>query len=134
MLQKEKKHGFFNLDFLGMAASGICAIHCALSPLVIAISALGVISFLNSPIVEYFFLPAAIILIIFSLGRSYFLHHKNKTVLLLAILGISLLVVGHLIHFPWIAAVLSAGGGISIVIAHYKNWKILKSCRLHDHH
>ena len=134
MLQKEKNHRSLNLDFLGMMASGICAIHCALSPLVIAISALGVISFLNSPVVEYFFLPVAILLIIISLGRSYFLHHKNNTVLLLAVSGILLLVIGHIIHSPWIAALLSAGGGISIVFAHYKNWTILKTCKVHDHH
>jgi hypothetical protein len=134
MLQKDKEQSFLNLDFFGMMASGICAIHCALSPLVIAISALGVISFLNSPVVEYFFLPVAIVLIIVSLGRSYFLHHKNKTVLLFAVLGVSLLIIGHLIPQPWIAALMSAGGGFSVVFAHYKNWKILRTCKVHDHH
>ena len=65
-----------------------------------------------------------------SIGRGYS-RHKNKTVLIIAILGFSLLILGTILEGYLsiiVESVVFATGGLLLTIAHWKNYKLEGAC------
>jgi hypothetical protein len=65
------------LDRMGVIASTVCAIHCALLPLLIAVLPMTGLNFLSAPLVEYSMIFIAAIIGLFSLGMSFMRIHKR---------------------------------------------------------
>lgn len=125
-----KRFLVFNLDFLGFLTSLFCAIHCLMLPLLtILLPVLGIAAFEH----DYVELPLIALTVVFagtSLVQSYYKIHRNFIPLFFAALGLVLLVSGHLAGDEAIEIISSAFGGCLIAVAHFKNWKLVKTFRL----
>ncbi len=117
-------------DILGITVSLICAIQCAIAPILLSIT-----SFI--PTWAHFghgLLWISIILLIasWSIGRGY-LKHKNMTVILLAGIGILFLILGTIFE-QYLSiifeSIVFASGGFLLTIAHWKNYKLEGACSI----
>ena len=130
------------LDKVGAVASMACAIHCAVLPIAISMSAAGVVSIFDNAPVEWGFVLLAAVIGTVSAWRGY-RKHGNKTVaavLAFAALGLVLATFsrhnGHS-HDPdhllaWVFPLI----GLTIAVAHVVNLRLCRACRgceAHEH-
>lgn len=115
-------------DILGMSLSLVCAIQCAIAPILLSIA----------PIIPkwahfghgWVWISFILLVAVWSIGRG-FKRHKNTTVLSLAVAGVSFLLAGTLLEGKLSILMESAvfvTGGILLTIAHWKNYKLEKAC------
>lgn len=124
----EKRFFGLNWDFFGFIASVACALHCATVPLLLTIGALGSLAWLEHPVVEGSFIVLSLMLASWSLIGSYFNHHRNLSALVTVILGFVLIIISRFTEGS-AEAILTVIGGLTIALAHYINWKLLKVCQ-----
>jgi hypothetical protein len=128
------------LDKVGAIASFACAIHCAILPIAISLSAAGMFSFLDNEPVEWGFVLLASVVGTVSAWRGY-RTHGNKTVavvLATAALGLVLATItrhGESAHHPshllaWVFPLI----GVTIAVAHLVNLRLCKACTTCDAH
>jgi hypothetical protein len=120
------------LDFFGFWASALCALHCALMPVVLGISALGGLAFLASPWAEGLMLGSSGLLAATSLLPSW-RKHRQWLPLALAAAGFAFLLGGHELGHHWIGgrwieAGASVVGGLLVASSHWQNQRLSKSC------
>lgn len=115
-----------HLDFIGFSTSLLCAIHCAVLPLLISILPLAGFQFLKNPWVEFSITLLSFILASVALLRG-FNTHKNKSPLVIVSLGFVLIFLGHLFESSRLGILLLTIGAMAIAFAHYRNWKYLKN-------
>ncbi|MEZ5484088.1 MAG: MerC domain-containing protein [Lysobacteraceae bacterium] len=116
------------LDRLGAAGSLICAAHCALWPLLLAlIPALG-LSFLASPLFERGFVIFAGVLATLSLLPGFRRHRSPLALLILlpGLVGVGIGAFGSTEHSDWSHALLMSLGGVLIAAAHLVNLSLLR--------
>lgn len=116
------------LDSIGMTASALCAIHCAVVPLLLTFLPLVGLGFLANPMVEWSMIILALILGVSSIFLSYFRTHKRVLPLLLLLLGFAIIICGHMFITGWVEGVVVPIGGFTIAIAHYINFKYVGAC------
>ena len=116
------------LDFLGMSASALCAMHCLALPLLLAGSSLGGWQFLTSELYETLFLVFAAFIAAVALYPAY-RRHQDRKPLTLAITGLLLLffshILGHELNNYWAEAAGAAFGGLLLVAAHFSNYRLV---------
>jgi len=125
------------LDNIGMTASTLCAIHCAIVPLVFTSLPLVGLGFLANPWVEWGMIIMAFIIGVSSISLSYFRTHKRVLPLTLLVVGFLVVIAGHLYITGWIEAIVVPLGGLTIAAAHFVNYKyvgICSNCGHADHH
>lgn len=115
-----------NADYLGMAASISCAIHCALLPLVATSLPLIGFEFMANIWVEISMLTISMLIAAFALSKTYPKHKSIQPVMLLVI-GLLSISLGHFV-FHEIEYFLIPLGGFAIAFAHYINWKKTRMC------
>lgn len=111
------------LDFLGISASLICAVHCILPPVLISYSAFNLLPFLENPVFEFILLGSALLFALISLWPSY-KDHSVKTPLLLAIIAFSAMSIGLFLHIENVEMISMVLGGGLLAYAHFYNWKL----------
>lgn len=117
-----------HLDFIGFGASFLCAIHCALLPLVMTIGLMGGLSWLANPIIENGFIILSLGLAAASLYPSFKKKHHRLKAIKIAGVGFGLLFLSRLVgHGEVLEVVTVVVGGLLIAYAHYINWKLLKT-------
>jgi len=122
--------GRSKLDSVGMTASVLCAIHCAIVPFLITILPLIGLGFLANPLVEWSMIVFALFIGVYAIGLSYIhTHHKPLPVLLL-VGGFSIIIIGHLLVSGWHEALVVPVGGLMIATAHFFNFRYSNSCRV----
>jgi len=128
-----QRNNSVNIDSIGASASLLCAIHCALVPLVLTFGLLGGTSFFTDPFWELILVGASLILASLSFYNGYKRHHQKFGPSIVAFVGFALIGIGHLVLHSveghWIAAV----GGLSIAFAHYLNYRACNSCKVCRH-
>lgn len=114
------------LDFLGISASFLCAVHCLALPIAMAFGLAGGMTWLENPVIEWTFFGSAFVMAGWSLSGSY-RYHRNLRPALLAVAGFAILVGVHLLEgrvsHGWAAL-----GGVAIAYAHYVNWQLSQVC------
>jgi hypothetical protein len=120
------------LDNIGIFASSLCAIHCALVPLLITLLPLSGLSFLASEWLEVSMIAIAFFIGLVSLGFSLIKTHKTPLPFTLLLVGFSLILAGHF-FFETLEYLIIPLGGIVIAISHYVNWKLTISYKNHPH-
>ena len=65
------------LDHIGMTASILCAIHCAIVPILITTLPLFGLGFLANPWLEWGMIILALFIGIYAIGLSYFRSHRK---------------------------------------------------------
>jgi hypothetical protein len=118
----------FDADVLGASASFLCAIHCALVPLIITFGLLGGASFLANPLYDVLFIGASMILAFIALVNGYKNHHQRWYPIITAFIGFGLIFLGHLVFHNLVGDAMSVLGGISIAVAHLLNYRACRTC------
>jgi hypothetical protein len=122
------------LDKAGAMASFLCAIHCAIMPLLITALPLMGLGFLTSEPVEWGLLACSGVLGTLSLCVGFREHRRRRVFGLLGI-ALALLVAGRIFHdhdLGWVVMVL---GGLTMMGAHLLNRLLCRSCQVcSDHH
>lgn len=134
---------YYILDKIGLAASVICAIHCAILPLVISVLPLIGMGFMAHGIFDWVMVAIAGIVGYISLIRGHKTHKKHTAICFFVpgifMVLVSLFIFGHMQQcgscsghhhdeFP-IHSILMALGGILIAVSHFINIKLCKSCK-----
>lgn len=123
---KNQRFISINLDFFGFSASLLCAIHCALLPLLFTMGSFGSMAFFSNPLIEGTVLVTGFCLAFLSLLPGYFNKHRNAIPLIFMLTGSILIITGHLGSSYLPESVLVPLGAMAIAIAHYKNWHLNK--------
>jgi hypothetical protein len=119
-----------NLDGLGIAASILCAIHCAVLPLLFSSIPLLGINIVSNPFFEFGMIGLAFIIGANALRHGYRRHHHRFTPFVLFTIGFGFLLSKELlpVHRSWM--VLPAL--VFIVAAHVINFRLCrKDSKLH---
>ena len=129
------------LDRAGAMASFLCAIHCAVMPLVVTLLPLLGLSFLASEPVEWGLLAAAAVLGSWSLCLG-FRQHRSRLVFMVLGVALALLVAGRIFHQPHLGGhplhehhygvwgpVLMVLGGLTMMSAHLLNHWLCHTCK-----
>lgn len=124
---KAKKHSS-GLDNVGMTASILCAIHCAIVPILITSLPLLGLGFLANPLLEWGMIILALFIGFYAIGISYFRTHHKPLPMLLLITGFLVIIVGHLFITGWYEAIIVPVGGLLIASAHFFNFKYTGMC------
>jgi hypothetical protein len=130
---KSNGHGS-KLDNIGMTASILCAIHCAVVPILITSLPLLGLGFLANPWMEWSMIAFALLIGFYAIGLSYFKIHHRLPPLLLMIAGFLTIIGGHLFTTGWHEAIIVPIGGLLIATAHLFNYKYTGICQPNDPH
>jgi hypothetical protein len=119
------------LDRIGATTSSLCAIHCALMPLVITILPLIGLGFLADERVEWLLVGTCAALGIASICLGH-REHKRKRAAALLCLGLSLLAVGRVSEERALgrySVVIVVLGGLAVAASHVVNRRLCMACR-----
>jgi hypothetical protein len=119
------------LDHIGITASTLCAIHCAIVPVLFTSLPLLGLGFLANIWVEWGMIVLALMIGTYSIGLSYLRIHRRPLPLVLLIAGFAIIIFGHTFISGWAEAVVVPVGGLLIATAHFVNYKCTGTCR-HD--
>lgn len=111
-----------NLDLAGILASALCAIHCAIVPVMMTLGALGGGHWMHNHLVDYIFIFLGLIFAGFALLRSKEKHNSNSP-LILAVVGFAILIMAQFDH-GILHSILGVSGGLLIISAHMVNWRV----------
>lgn len=117
------------LDRVGGIGAFLCAIHCALLPIAMALLPVAGLGGLASAGFEHGFLVFAVLLGVSNLTWSY-RKHRAQHALALFVLGITLIVIAifvPVVHAStfWHASLMTSGGAL-IAVAHWINLRLMK--------
>ncbi|MBA2248831.1 MAG: MerC domain-containing protein [Chitinophagaceae bacterium] len=110
-----------NWDFLGIATSIACAIHCALLPLILSSLPVFGINIIHNSFFEWGMIGLAFVVGSYSLVHSYIRHHRKLLPLLLFSSGFIFLVSKQ--FFPAFEYVFLCSAVCFILTAHFMNYK-----------
>jgi len=116
------------LDRLGMTASILCAIHCAIVPIVFTSLPLLGLGFLTKPWIEWGMIILAIFIGSYTLLSSYFSHHHRFLPVIIFLSGFAILLAGHTFLHGWLEGVVVPIGGLTIAGSHFVNHKFMGEC------
>lgn len=118
------------LDKAGMMASLLCAMHCALMPVLVTLLPFVGLAFLADERVEWALLAVSAIIGISSLCLGFREHRSRRAFVVLAV-GLGLLTTGRIAEEyaagPW-AIVLAVAGGLVVAASHFINTRLCQSC------
>ncbi len=117
-----------NLDRIGITASTLCAIHCALVPVFLTTLPLLGLDFLANGWVEISMILLSIVLGTFSLGMSYRKQHRKLWPFVVLFSGFALIGLGHFSGIETIEPILIPLGGLMVAGSHLLNWRLNKVC------
>lgn len=117
-----------NWSALGLTAALICAIHCALLPLLITTLPLLGINWIDNIYFEAGMITTALTIGILNLSHGYRRHHHRILPITLFLTGMALLIVKHFFSSNIIWLLIPSS--FSIILAYYLNWKF---CRIAKH-
>lgn len=123
----------YNLDKLGISASLLCAIHCALVPVILPLMSAVGLGFLWSHEFEFFMIALAFVVGIWALSHGYRYAHRKLLPFVLFTIGIGIIFLSKLIFHHEYEFIILPIGAIFIVIAHWRNWKMHTHCPAAEH-
>jgi hypothetical protein len=113
-----------HLDKAGSATSIACAIHCALSPLVLPLLPLT-LGHLAGPALEWGFVATSLALGTASLSHSYRVVHRDWRAISLFISGFAVLMVVRILEPPGTFEPIGVFGATSLIVsAHVLNMRL----------
>lgn len=105
------------LDQIGIWASFVCLIHCALTPIVLAVMPMLIWGGDRMHVILAAILP----LIALAAFIPGYLQHRQWTVLALAVAGLSLIVLALGAPKPYAEIALTMSGSLLLIRAHWRN-------------
>jgi hypothetical protein len=120
------------LDTAGATTSLLCAIHCAVLPLVVTLLPLVGLSFLADERTEWVLLGLSALLGVTSLCLGYRAHRRRRALVVLSI-GLALLALGRMSEereIETFGVPLIVTGGLIVAGAHWINHRLCRACRV----
>ncbi|SEP03744.1 MerC domain-containing protein [Mucilaginibacter sp. OK283] len=111
------------IDRIGITASTLCAIHCAVVPLVFTGLPLIGLSFLALPLVEWGMIIFALMIGLYSIGLSYLRIHRRPLPVILLVTGFAIIMLGHVFLSGRMEGIIVPAGGLFIAVAHFINYR-----------
>ena len=112
-----------NLDFAGAATATLCAVHCAVFPILLSF---GIISSKHhNHYFDWTLMLMGILIAGYILVKDFSSNHKNIFPIVIAIIGFATLFTGIETHGEQFY--LNILGGLLIVSSHFLNWKLSHS-------
>jgi len=121
------------LDTLGFSASALCAVHCAILPLIMTLLPLTSLESLSEPFIEWIILGCSVLLAFTSFLFGYYKHHRSSEPLFIMVAAFIFFVIGHINNEPTIIEIVSTPiGGFIMAYAHYRNYKLCQetNCKI----
>jgi hypothetical protein len=122
----------FNWDMIGIGTSVICAIHCALLPLVMTSLPLFGIDIVHNVIFEWSMIALAFVVGSYALFHGYIKHHRSLLPVAVFSVGFILLLLKQVFHeiqfwllIPAVALIISA---------HYYNYRLCHKSKCSSPH
>jgi hypothetical protein len=119
-----------NWHALGISASIICAIHCAIAPLLLSSLPLFGVNIIENIWVEFLLLGTAFVIGFTTLWHGYRKHHHTLGPLLLFSFGMICFSAHQMGLMKYAAWVLVLPGVLAIIAAHWLNYR---KCRTANH-
>ncbi|MEP6712077.1 MAG: MerC domain-containing protein [Ferruginibacter sp.] len=119
-----------NLDKVGIGASLLCAIHCAVLPVLFTTLPLMGVELLENEHVEFGFILTSLVIGCFALYNGYKKHHHKALPLFVFVGGIALLLTANFLLVDKAETIVKMVGAIAIIIAHILNWYNCKHCKI----
>jgi hypothetical protein len=117
-------------DLVGISTSTLCAIHCAVTPLLLTALPLVRLKFLAHPAIEITVIALSMFIGVTSLLQGHRKHHGKFIALLILIAGFAMIFAGHFVlPEPYGELAIPSGAG-TVAIAHLVNWRLCRQCRL----
>lgn len=118
------------LDRIGMIASCVCAVHCAVMPAVIGLLPLLGLGVIADERVEWAVIGIAALVGAASLLPTYFRHHGCATPLLIFAAGLTLIFVGKTLfeERATLEAASVVAGALAVAVAHFVNRRLCRAC------
>ncbi len=116
-----------NWDFMGMATSVVCAIHCAILPLVITSLPVFGINIINNSPFEWMMIVIAFMVGCYALMHGYLNHHKSFIPLLFFACGFIFLILKQ--FFNSHEYIFLAPAVCLILYAHFLNYRFWNRSR-----
>ena len=130
-VNSKRRHS--KLDHIGMTASTLCALHCAIVPLILTFLPLAGLGFLTNPFFEWGMITLALVLGVSSIFMAYFRTHHRALPLILLLIGFAVIVLGHMYLVSWAEAIVVPAGGLTIAFSHFLNYKYVDKCSTEPH-
>jgi energy-converting hydrogenase Eha subunit A len=111
-----------NLDFAGLAASMVCAIHCIAMPVLLSLGLMNGSQFMGNHYFDTFIIALGILIASLSLLGDYKIH-RSKLPLGLIVLGFTVLIIGLKLGHDLPHVLMSVIGSSFVASAHFINWK-----------
>ena len=120
----------FSWDVVGFSASTICAIHCAIVPLVILYTSMAGNDLVHNHTVENIILIFSATVGAISLFPAYRKHHQRLGPIAIFLFGIGGIILSRF-HWPLLTESLqTTGGAITVATAHFINWRLCRPFHL----
>lgn len=119
------------LDHLGMGVSFVCAIHCAVLPVLVGVLPLIGLELLAHPVFETAIIITSLIIGATAILRAWKRHHKPQPAFIMLI-GFTLILAGRFLADESHEWLFLSVGGITVAVSHYFNWLLDRSCH-HQH-
>jgi len=116
---------------IGAWASIICAVHCALTPLLFSVLPLLGLEFLHSHVFEIVLMTAGLGFGSYGILRAFLLHHRAFLPLALFIVGAGMVCIGLFLSNELWEMILVPSGAVLVGVAQVVNIQKCKSCRVH---
>lgn len=122
-------HAFW--DRVGMLLSYLCALHCALMPVVIGYLAVNGMGKIAEESTEWAIIGCSLGIGLFRLFYSYFKEHRRPEPVVCFLVGVSLILIAKSVFFATpehMEPVGMVAGGLLIGTAHFRNQAKSKCC------
>ena len=130
MQRKDYLKTYNRLDRLGMTASSVCAIHCILMPLAVALFPIAGMRLFASEPTEWVLIGITVTIGLTSLLPSYVRHHRRKAALLVFVTGVLFVLIGRTLFagVEQVEPTLVVYGALAIAASHGINKWLCRTC------
>lgn len=108
------------IDKIAITSSILCAIHCAILPLIITASTWVGFQQLKNPMIEWVFIILGLILFYFSIFRKK-KTYKSKNIIIYGIIASSFLIISRFTFVKEVEIYFTLAGTFCLVYVHFKN-------------
>lgn len=122
----ENKKNF--LEKLGIGLSLLCAIHCMLTPILVAFLPVVSSNIFHNPAIESILLGSSFLIVGFTNVRNFKKYHQKYQPIAIMVFAMSIILIGHFIHSEIAETICSIIGGCLLAYSVYVDQQAKKVC------